>query len=71
MKKIEQQNSVEELAMDLLDFCGGSLPTLDDMSEWIIRRGYKLNANERHIIHQMTEAFLEECFRDLNDLNEY
>ena len=54
--KAQKQKSIEEMALDLLDFCGGSQPTWKDLRNWIRLRNLKdVNSN---LIMQTAESFL-------------
>lgn len=56
----EARFSIEELAMDLLDFCGGDHPRHIDVTEWMKRRGFKFNTNQIQEVTTMAEMFLQE-----------
>lgn len=50
--------NMENLAMDLLDFCGGSLPTFEDLYNWMRMRDYKFKSRNRVLILQTAEQLL-------------
>jgi hypothetical protein len=52
---------ITEMAMDLLDFCGGDKPSLRDVKDWMRRRDYDLDAHHINLITQTAEQFLQEC----------
>jgi hypothetical protein len=49
----------EELALDLLDFVGGSTPTLSELNTWALRRElHELSETDKRIILQTAEQLL-------------
>lgn len=48
----------EELALELLDFCGGDNPTSKDVEKWLVARGHNLNYTQRYAVLQLATAFL-------------
>lgn len=61
MKTVNQDYLIAQLAMELLDFCGGENPTSHDVNEWMKRRDYSLDARQKNLVMQTAEQFLEEC----------
>lgn len=52
---------ITEMAMDLLDFCGGDQPSTRDVKEWMKRRDYDLDARHINLVTQTADQFLQEC----------
>lgn len=48
----------ESLALDFLDFVGGSTPTLSELNMWSQRRGHELSESDKRIILQTAEQLL-------------
>lgn len=53
-----KNETMEELALNLLDFCGGDIPTNSDLHEWIIRHGHEFGLHKRNLILQIASQLI-------------